>query len=90
LYAVKENELAREHYASRRRLSLAGGADDDPAAHAVDILATARRFVNLKRGGSNEHVGPCPRCGGRDRFGVNTRKRVFNCRGCAFVSRHAG
>jgi DNA primase len=49
---------------------------------AADILATARRFTTLKREGSNEHVGPCPRCGGRDRFGVNTRKRVFNCRGC--------
>jgi len=52
------------------------------AAHAVDILATARCFTTLKRDGVHEHVGPCPRCGGRDRFAVNTRKRVFNCRGC--------
>jgi phage/plasmid primase-like uncharacterized protein len=27
-------------------------------------------------------IGPCPRCGGTDRFGVHTRKQVFNCRGC--------
>ena len=29
-----------------------------------------------------EHVGPCPRCQGRDRFSVNTARGVFNCRGC--------
>jgi hypothetical protein len=52
-------------------------------AHATDILATARRFTTLKRAGANEHVGPCPHCGGKDRFGVNVRKRVWNCRGCA-------
>lgn len=23
---------------------------------------------------------PCPGCGGRDRFGVNTRKNLWNCR----------
>jgi hypothetical protein len=26
--------------------------------------------------------GPCPQCGGRDRFGVNLKKQVFNCRIC--------
>lgn len=57
-------------------------ADRIVAARATDILASARRFVSLKRKGANEHEGPRPRCGGRDRFGVNTRKRVFNCRGC--------
>ena len=29
-----------------------------------------------------ELVGPCPRCGGRDRFAINVRKEVWNCRGC--------
>jgi phage/plasmid primase-like uncharacterized protein len=33
----------------------------------------------LKRVGG-ELVGPCPVCGGRDRFGVNPRKRVWKCR----------
>lgn len=30
----------------------------------------------------HELVGPCPRCGGRDRFGVNLRKGAFLCRRC--------
>ena len=34
------------------------------------------------RGGRVERVGPCPVCGGRDRFSINTRKACFNCRGC--------
>lgn len=29
-----------------------------------------------------EMVGPCPQCGGRDRFGINLTKRVFQCRKC--------
>jgi phage/plasmid primase-like uncharacterized protein len=49
---------------------------------ADDISAVAERLgARLKRLG-NEHVGPCPKCGGRDRFSVNTKKQVFNCRGC--------
>jgi putative DNA primase/helicase len=53
-------------------------------ARAVDILATAQRFVVLKRVGlsSPEYFGPCPACGGKDRFGVNVKKQVWNCRGC--------
>lgn len=27
-------------------------------------------------------AGPCPDCGGRDRFSVHFQKRKFNCRGC--------
>src|SRR5262249_20234525 len=41
----------------------------------------ARRDINLKASGIH-HVGPCPRCGGTDRFSINTRKQVFRCRGC--------
>jgi hypothetical protein len=41
----------------------------------------ARRSINLKRIGM-EHVGPCPRCGGEDRFAINVAKQVFHCRGC--------
>lgn len=32
--------------------------------------------------GKPEHQGPCPRCGGNDRFAVNRKKGVWNCRGC--------
>jgi putative DNA primase/helicase len=62
------------------------------AAIMVDLhtLAAARGYpierVIIERGiklrGRVEQVGPCPHCGGRDRFAINTRKRVWNCRGC--------
>jgi len=29
-----------------------------------------------------DRCGPCPHCGGHDRFSINIRKRVFRCRGC--------
>lgn len=35
----------------------------------------------LKRAGV-EWTGPCPRCGGTDRFSINTRKGLFQCRRC--------
>lgn len=35
----------------------------------------------LKRGGV-EWTGPCPNCGGTDRFSINTRKSQFLCRQC--------
>lgn len=37
--------------------------------------------LNL-RGKGPDRVGPCPNCGGKDRFGVNLKKNLFNCRGC--------
>lgn len=53
------------------------------AAKAVAIDGElARRGVKLKRFG-RELVGACPACGGVDRFGVNTQKGIWNCRGCA-------
>jgi len=53
------------------------------AAKAVPIeRELERRGHRLKRMG-RELVGPCPRCGGHDRFGVNVQKQVWNCRGCA-------
>jgi len=40
-----------------------------------------QRGIVLRRSGV-ERVGPCPRCGGDDRFAVHLSKQVFNCRGC--------
>jgi hypothetical protein len=37
--------------------------------------------ARLKRTGG-EWIGPCPRCGGTDRFSINPAKQLFNCRGC--------
>ncbi len=56
----------------------------DPAvarARAVPIEAeVTRRGLDLR--GRVERSGPCPKCGGVDRFSVNVQKQVFNCRGC--------
>jgi hypothetical protein len=52
-------------------------------AREADILNLVERLgAKLKRVGASEYVGPCPVCGGRDRFGVNIKKRLWNCRGC--------
>jgi phage/plasmid primase-like uncharacterized protein len=51
-------------------------------ARANDILAVAQHYTKLKRAGAGEYVGPCPVCGGTDRFSININKGVFNCRGC--------
>jgi hypothetical protein len=41
----------------------------------------SRRGIKLRgRNGSLE--GPCPVCGGTDRFAINTKKPAFNCRKC--------
>jgi hypothetical protein len=40
----------------------------------------ARRNIKLR--GKVEREGPCPVCGGDDRFSINTAKGVWNCRGC--------
>jgi hypothetical protein len=52
-------------------------------ARAVSLLETAQRYgARLKRVGPHEWAGPCPLCGGVDRFSINTRKQLFNCRYC--------
>ena len=43
-----------------------------------DIIETH----GIKLRGRIERIGPCPVCGGTDRFAINTRKQLFNCRGC--------
>ena len=42
----------------------------------------ARRGIKLI-GRGPERCGPCPHCGGRDRFSINVTKGLFNCRGCS-------
>ena len=50
-------------------------------ARAVPIEdELARRGIKLD--GKVERAGPCPKCGGDDRFSINTAKQVFNCRQC--------
>lgn len=60
-------------------------ADDPRLAEAkarpIEEVVHLLGLPGLKRAG-HELVGPCPRCGGRDRFGVNLRKGLFQCRRC--------
>jgi predicted DNA-binding protein (UPF0251 family) len=50
-------------------------------ARAVKIEAVLEHR-NIKLRGGVERCGPCPKCGGDDRFSVNISKQVWNCRGC--------
>jgi hypothetical protein len=52
-------------------------------AKLIPLMDIAERLgvSDLKRGG-REWVGPCPVCGGRDRFGINPDKGAWNCRHC--------
>jgi putative DNA primase/helicase len=57
--------------------------DSDTVALARSVRIEseiARRGIKLR--GKVEREGACPICGGTDRFSVNTKKQVFNCRGC--------
>ena len=56
-------------------------AADISAAQAVNIsdVAIERGFAFDRAG---NHAGPCPRCGGRDRFSISIRKSAFLCRQC--------
>jgi phage/plasmid primase-like uncharacterized protein len=40
----------------------------------------ARRGIKLK--GKVDRSGPCPACGGRDRFAIHIRKQTWLCRHC--------
>ncbi len=54
-----------------------------PLARAMSMREIVDRLPldGLRRAG-HELIGPCPKCGGRDRFGINIGRGVFNCRGC--------
>jgi CHC2 zinc finger/Toprim domain len=51
-------------------------------AREADVLRVAERLGARLKKASDEWAGPCPRCGGNDRFAINARKRIFNCRRC--------
>jgi hypothetical protein len=55
------------------------------AVRIEDVLA--RRGIKLN--GKNARCGPCPECGGEDRFAINIKKQAFNCRGCHARGRDA-
>jgi Toprim domain/CHC2 zinc finger len=53
--------------------------DELDQARAVPIAE--RHGAGLKRSG-RELIGPCPVCGGVDRFSINTKTNLWHCRGC--------
>ena len=54
------------------------------ASELGDVRRVAERLgARLMRSSRHEYVGPCPACGGNDRFGVNVIKNIWNCRQCA-------
>ena len=54
----------------------------DQVKAAADILDVAARYVQLRKIATHEHAGPCPKCGGRDRFHVNTKTQRWMCSYC--------
>jgi hypothetical protein len=58
-------------------------------ARSVDLAAIlSQRRIKLA-GRSQNLTGPCPLCGGTDRFAVHLGKQLFNCRGCGGRGRGA-
>jgi hypothetical protein len=52
-------------------------------AREVSIAEAAPRLGLALKGRAAEQAMPCPRCGGKDRFALNTAKNKWNCRGGA-------
>lgn len=51
------------------------------AARAIDLAGLAERYgVTLRRESASSLCGPCPKCGGHDRFWL--RDNRYNCRSC--------
>ena len=50
-------------------------------AREVSIAEAAPRLGLALKGRAAEQAMPCPQCGGKDRFAVNTVKNKWNCRG---------
>ncbi|WP_454616489.1 DUF7146 domain-containing protein [Bradyrhizobium cenepequi] len=51
-------------------------------AVSTESVLDGRGILKGLKGRNGQLAGSCPNCGGRDRFGVNLQKGLFNCRGC--------
>jgi hypothetical protein len=65
---------------TRSRCAMIDAATLDLARSVRIEDELARRGVKLR--GLADRCGPCPRCGGNDRFSAHIGDQVFNCRGC--------
>lgn len=63
--------------------------DTDRLLREFDLIALAERDTELKKQRAY-HVGPCPFCGGRDRFQLKTVGAItkWYCRGCGLDRYH--
>lgn len=57
-----------------------GSYDPEQIKRAVDLVALADADTHLRRVAANEYAGPCPLCGGEDRFHVTPE--WWFCRKC--------
>jgi hypothetical protein len=55
---------------------------DEAEAMPIEEVAERLELLGGLRRNGQEFTGPCPNCGGRDRFSINTQKGVFLCRRC--------
>lgn len=49
---------------------------------SVDLAEVVSRYTQVRGRASQELKGPCPMCGGRDRFSVFKDRQGWMCRGC--------
>ena len=54
--------------------------DTQEVKRRVSLLDLVSKYTELSRESATEHSGPCPRCGGRDRF--HATEDWFFCRQC--------
>ena len=55
--------------------------EDIERARRTPIADMLPRVIKLRRQGI-DFIGPCPKCGGRDRFAISPKRGLWNCRGC--------
>jgi CHC2 zinc finger len=89
-FSALEAALAKQRPSLPKKLRAATGDSRSPwqdrieAARGTPLEELASKYGldrTLKHAGC-ELVGPCPKCGGTDRFSINPAKGVWNCRGC--------
>ncbi|MBO0715749.1 MAG: AAA family ATPase [Rhizobiales bacterium] len=51
-------------------------------ARSVPIEDVITRYGHKLRRSGQERIGPCPKCGGTDRFSINVKENVWHCRQC--------
>ncbi|MEM1149230.1 MAG: CHC2 zinc finger domain-containing protein [Pseudomonadota bacterium] len=74
-----QDQVDRSNRTDQRREAIGAMMEE---ARLVPIKEVADRLLLSLTKVSREYVGPCPDCGGDDRFAINPEKGVYNCRSC--------